>query len=135
MSIYTNVDLGLTEFHLLRLEAGHAGRTLYVEFWDAGDVKSGGAGDTLTILNGSGTMPDCTWTATNGDSGSSCVINVSAKRYNNHLITVEIPIPDDYTCSGDECWFRVQYNYTGTLVHDTTSWTAYITGNPIQLVE
>ena len=30
---------------------------------------------------------------------------------------------------------RVAYDYTGTEVHDTTTWTAYITGNPIRLVE
>jgi hypothetical protein len=51
------------------------------------------------------------------------------------LISVAIPIPEEYTCTGDECWFRVTYDYTGTQVHDTTSWTAYITGNPIRLLE
>ncbi len=60
---------------------------------------------------------------------------MSAKKYNNELISVDIPIPADYTCTGDECWFRVAYDYTGTEVHDTTTWTAYITGNPIRLVE
>ncbi len=135
MSIYTNVDLGLTEFYLTRVEEEHAGKTLVVEFWDAGDVNNGGSGDTLTLSTGTGSIPACTWTASNGDSGSSCIINVSAKKYNNELITVVIPIPEDYTCSGDECWFRVTYDYTGTEVHDTTSWTAYITGNPIRLVE
>ncbi len=135
MSIYTNVDMGLTNFYLTRIEQEHAGKTLVVEFWDAGDVNSGGSGDTLTIFSNSTSSPACTWTASNGDSGSSCIINVSAKKYNNELITVAIPIPEDYTCTGDECWFRVAYNYTGTQVHDTTTWTAYITGNPIRLVE
>jgi hypothetical protein len=135
MSIYTNVDMGLTEFYLTRIEQEHAGKTLVVEFWDAGDVNSGGSGDTLTISSDSGSTPACTWTASNGDSGSSCIINVSAKKYNNELISVVIPIPADYTCTGDECWFRVAYDYTGTEVHDTTTWTAYITGNPIRLVE
>jgi hypothetical protein len=135
MSIYTNVDLGQTEFYLTRVEEEHAGKTLVIEFWDAGDVDTGGSDDTLTISAGSGAAPDCTWTASNGDSGSSCIINVSAKKYNNELISVAIPIPEDYTCTGDECWFRVTYDYTGTQVHDTTSWTAYITGNPIRLLE
>ncbi len=135
MSIYTNVDMGLTDFHLTRIEDEQAGKTLVVEFWDAGDVNNGGVDDTLTIKTGSGSIPACTWTASNGDSGSSCIINVSAKKYNNELITVVIPIPEDYTCTGDECWFHVEYDYTGTQVHDTTSWTAYITGNPIRLVE
>ena len=135
MSIYTNVDMVLTDFHLTLIEDEQAGKTLVVEFWDAGDVNSGGVDDTLTIRTGSGSIPACTWTASNGDSGSSCIINVSAKKYNNEMITVVIPIPEDYTCTGDECWFHVEYDYTGTQVHDTTSWTAYITGNPIRLVE
>ena len=135
MSIYTNVDMGLTEFYVTRVEQEHAGRTLVIEFWDAGDVNSGGSGDTLTILNGSLVTPGCTWTASTGDSGSSCIINVSAKKYNNELISVAIPIPEDYTCSGDSCWYRVNYDYTGTEVHDTTTWTAYLTGNPIRLKE
>jgi hypothetical protein len=135
MSIYTNVDLGLTEFYLTLIGEEHAGKTLVVEFWDAGDVNSGGSGDTLTISSDSGSTPACTWTASNGDGGSTCTINVSAKKYNNELISVAIPIPEDYTCTGDECWFRVAYDYTGTQVHDTTTWTAYITGNPIRLVE
>jgi Putative Flp pilus-assembly TadE/G-like len=136
MSIYNNVDLGLTEFYLARIEEVHAGKTLVVEFWDAGDVENGGVDDTLTIRNGAGGVPaDCTWAASNGDSGSNCIINVSAKRYDNELISVYIPIAEDYTCTGDECWYRVEYDYTGSDVHDTTSWTAYITGNPIRLVE
>ena len=135
MSIYANVDLGLTEFHLARVQEDQAGRTLIVEFWDPGDVSGGGSGDTLTVSSGSGSTPTCTWQASNGDSGSTCTINVSAMHYNNELISVAIPIPEDYTCSGDECWFRVTYDYTSTEVHDTTSWTAYLTGNPIQLVE
>lgn len=136
MSIYNNVDLGLTEFYLTRIEEIHAGKTLVLEFWDAGDVEDGGINDTLTIRNGAGAAPsDCTWTASNGDSGSSCIINVGAKRYNNELISVSIPIAEGYTCTGDECWYRVEYDYTGSDVHDTTSWTAYITGNPIRLVE
>ena len=127
--------MGLTDFHLTLIEDEQAGKTLVVEFWDAGDVNSGGVDDTLTIRTGSGSIPACTWTASNGDSGSSCIINVSAKKYNNEMITVVIPIPEDYTCTADECWFHVEYDYTGTQVHDTTSWTAYITGNPIRLVE
>jgi hypothetical protein len=135
MSIYTNVDMGLTEFYLARVDEVHAGKTLVVEFWDAGDVNSGGSGDTLTISSDSGWTPSCAWTASNGDAGASCIINVSAKKYNNELISVSIPIPVDYSCTGDACWFRVAYDYTGTEVHDTTTWTAYITGNPIRLVE
>jgi Putative Flp pilus-assembly TadE/G-like len=135
MSIYNNVDNGATEFYLTRVEEKHRGTMLVVELWDAGDVNTGGSGDTVTISSGNGSTLDCTWSASNGDSGSTCIINVSAKIYNDHLITIQIPIPQDYTCSGDECWFRATYDYTGSGTHDTTTWTAYIVGNPIHLVE
>ena len=55
--------------------------------------------------------------------------------YNNQLITITIPIPKDYTCIGDACWFRATYIYTGADVHDTTTWTAYIDGAPVRIVE
>lgn len=135
MSIYNNVDDGQTEFYLTRVEEKHAGTSLVVELWDAGDVNSGGSSDTVTISSGNGSTLDCSWEATNGDSGSSCTINVSAKVYNDHLITIRVPIPDDYTCSDDTCWFRATYDYTGTGTHDTTTWTAYIVGNPVHLIE
>ncbi len=135
MSIYNNVDNGQTEFFLARVEDKHAGSIFVVELWDAGDVQVGGSSDTVTISSGNGSTLDCTWEATNGDAGSSCVVNVSAKVFNDHLIKILIPIPSDYTCTGDECWFRATYDYTGTGTHDTTTWTAYIVGNPIHLVE
>ena len=41
-----------------------------------------------------------------------------------------------YTCSGDDCWFRVVYNYTGgAAIRDVTTWTAAIDGSPIRLVQ
>lgn len=47
-----------------------------------------------------------------------------------------IALPESYTCSGDACWFRVEYNYTGSaLIRDVTTWSAYIDGNPIRIVE
>ena len=41
----------------------------------------------------------------------------------------------EYTCSGDECWYKVRYDYAADQVHDTTTWIAYIGGNPIRIVE
>ena len=32
------------------------------------------------------------------------------------------------------CWFKIDYQYAGT-VNDTTTWAAFIAGNPIRLVE
>ncbi len=50
------------------------------------------------------------------------------------LITIVVSIADDYTCTGNGCWWTVEYDYVG-LVKDTTTWTAFIDGNPIRFVE
>jgi hypothetical protein len=50
------------------------------------------------------------------------------------MITITIPLADDSTCTGDDCWFKIRYDYVG-LVKDTTTWAAYVDGNPIRLVE
>jgi len=57
-------------------------------------------------------------------------------KYDNRLVTFTIPLADTYTCSGDDCWFRVVYNYTGgAAIRDVTTWTAAIDGSPIRLVQ
>jgi Putative Flp pilus-assembly TadE/G-like len=141
MSISTNIEVpvppgyGTTTFYVARIDERYADKTLIVELWDPGDVDKIGPSDNITIFSASGAAISCDWTASNGNSGASCSIPVAGDAYNNKLITVTIPIPDDYTCSGDGCWFKVTYSYTGADVHDTTTWTAYIAGNPIRLVK
>jgi hypothetical protein len=41
--------------------------------------------------------------------------------------------PADYTCAAN-CWWKVRYNYPGETT-DTTTWSAYIEGNPVRLIE
>ena len=57
--------------------------------------------------------------------------------YNERTVTVDLPIPDGYTCNpavGTECWITVLADFNGP-VNDTTTWSAAILGNPIRLVE
>ncbi len=54
------------------------------------------------------------------------------------LIAFALPLtatglPSDYTCAAD-CWWKIVYNYPG-VTNDTTTWGAYIEGNPVSLVE
>ena len=42
---------------------------------------------------------------------------------------------DVTTCTGDDCWFKIKYNYPAGAVHDSTTWAAYIEGNPIRLIK
>ena len=151
MAIFANVDgaLGNTEFHLAEVKEVHAGKTLVVELWDPGDAS----GDhSVEIRHPGGTAPPCTWTAERGggppafdDTGpgtasgteASCVIDTSVpgggRRFSNWLVTIEIELPDGYTCDVD-CWWTIYYNYPGNTL-DTTTWSAYIGGQPIHLVE
>ena len=143
MSIWVNVDgtTGNTEFHLAEVKEVHAGKTLVVELWDAGDAS----GDhSVEIRDPSGTPLACTWTAEEYDGAgtasgteSSCVIDTGAVngkyRFNNWLVTIRIELPADYTCFAD-CWWTIYYNYPGKT-HDTTTWPAYMEGKPIRLVE
>ena len=140
MSIFINVDAEDDEdrrsmFYLARVEDRYAGGTLIVELWDPGDVDAGGGKDRVTISSGHGSTLNCSWAASGGAGDTSCSVEVTAGLYDNQLITVTIPIPGTYSCSGDACWFRVTYQYTGDRIHDTTTWSAFIAGNPIRLVE
>jgi len=70
-------------------------------------------------------------------NASTCTLTVPNGYYNERIVTVDLPIPDGYTCNpavGTECWISVLANFNGP-VNDTTTWAAAILGNPIRLVE
>ena len=108
-----------------------------VFLWDPGDAS----GDhSVEIWDPSGTPPACEWEAVEDENGatlsgseSSCVIVTTGKIFNNWLVTIRIELPADYTCAAD-CWWKVHYNFSGSTT-DTTTWTAYIEGKPVRLVE
>ena len=105
--------------------------------WDPGDITGGTNADHVIVYDGFSSVPECSWEATNGGSGglAPCVITTGGKVFNGHLVTITVPIPADYTCSGDECWFTIEYKYPNGSVHDSTTWAARIEGNPIRLVQ
>ena len=48
-----------------------------------------------------------------------------------------MPIPSDYTCNDADpngCWLTINYLFNGQ-VHDVTSWTAALLGDPVRLVK
>ena len=143
MSIYANVDgtIGDTLFYLAEVEEVHAGKTLVIELWDPGDASGKHA---VEIWDPSGNTPPCRWGADehNGKSTPAppksksepaCIIDTNGGRFNNWLITIRIDLPPDYTCAAD-CWWKINYDYPGKTA-DTTTWSAYIEGNPVRLVE
>ncbi len=146
MTIFANdVAWASTEFYLAKVEQKYAGKDLIVEFWDAGDFGGNpGAGDTVDIIAGNGDTLTCTWVVydldyNSDENGTGCSFDMESgggSKYDNRIVQFTIPLPDSYACSGDACWFRVVYDYSGgTAIRDLTTWSAWIDGNPIRLVE
>ena len=138
LGIYANVS-GITTLYLAEVEPVHAGKTLKVNFFDAGEAS----GDpVLTIQNPAGGTPSaCSWTTGDGShSGSSCAIHTTpggVRISNDDWIHAEIDIPDDYTCdptTATGCWWTVEYDYSSGNAHDRTTWEIEVVGNPVRLV-
>jgi hypothetical protein len=152
MGIYANATGADTRFYLTRVPSSEAGHILVVEFFDVGDASQNG---TISVLPppdsnvAGGKFSSCTYTAPPGNStgppwgtltatSSGCAIAVSNAGFNAQWVTAEVPIPANYTCTDGSptgCWTRLEYSYgTGTTVNDTTTWQAYILGDPVRLV-
>lgn len=150
MGIYANLPDAQSKFHLVRVPSGTAGMTLNVEMFDVGDSTTAGAIKVLppNEIGGSfsgctakgpytGTLTDCELTNVkkgSGDGGPSDPTN-----YQGNWEVVSVPIPTTYKCQDDDdqkCWFMLQYTYgTGNQPSDTTSWRAWISGDPIRLIK
>jgi len=157
MGAYANATGANTQFYLTRVLPGEAGKTLVLNFFDTGDASQAG---TLAVLPpadsnvSGGAFANCTYTQPPGNStgppwgtfsatASGCKITgVSASgnpSYNGQWVTWELPIPNDYTCNASDplgCWTKLQFIYpNGTSVNDTTTWSAYILGEPVRLIQ
>jgi len=129
MAIYANFAGNQATFNLAEVPQVHAGKDLVIELWDPDSGNNG-----VRIEMPDGTLPDCTWTSTDGRSGplGPCDISYS-QSFNDESMQIRISIPTTYTCSSD-CWWTIQVDYPGGA-NDTTTWSARIEGNPVRLVE
>jgi hypothetical protein len=151
MEMYTPLPSGtFSEFYLAQIEAAHAGKTMEIRLFDAGDTN----GDSNIEIE----IPTATgWTSTNFDYTSAkgttnggvanCnslagtnVPNVvtyssSTPRFQGCWITINIPIPVGYTAP-QQGWWKIKYNITGTgtTASDLTTWQVQIRGNPVHLI-
>jgi hypothetical protein len=64
--------------------------------------------------------------------GNDCQETVAPQEYDADWLKFELDLPAEYACTN--CWWKVDYDYPGG-VQDTTTWRAYMIGNPIHLVE
>jgi hypothetical protein len=139
LPIYNNATKADTNFYLARVLPYDAGRTLRINLFDISDVGDSG---TMQILPpGSGTFSGCSFANDQNksmtSSASTCTLTVPNGYYNERNVTVDVPIPKNYTCNAavlTECWIKVRAKFNGPT-SDTTTWSAAILGNPIRLVE
>ncbi len=157
MGAYANATGANTTFYLTRVLPGEAGKTLVLNFFDTGDASTAGDLSIVPPADGNltgGVFSNCTYTQPPGNAtgppfgtftatSAGCkitgVTNSGTHSYNGQWVTWEIPIPNNYTCdtaSATGCWAKLKFAYpAGTTVNDTTTWSAYILGEPVRLIQ
>ena len=69
---------------------------------------------------------------------AGCSISVNNASFNGQWVTFEIPVPTTYTCTTSSttgCWVRLSVVYPSGSVTDTTTWNAYILGEPVRIIQ
>ena len=143
-SLYNNASGTTTAFHLAEVPTYYHGKTFVVELWDAGDAPGGG---TLQVVDPTDNTfddgecriymkagPTGSWSLQQTiPAGSPCQEAVAPQEYNNDWLKFEMDLPPTYSCTTN-CWWKMNYVYPGG-VQDTTTWRAYMIGNPIHLID
>jgi hypothetical protein len=145
-SIYNNADGTETSFFLAEVPNYYAGKTLVVELYDPGESADNGdlevVGDDGNVWNTTGCRiydrddPSQSWNLHDTvPAGDNCFEDVSPQEFHDRWLKFEIDLPITYSCSPSPypCWWKMNYDYP-SAVNDTTTWKAYIIGNPIHLV-
>lgn len=141
ISIFNNASAVNTSFYLAEVAAFYRGKTFVVELYDPGDAVPGGV---VQILGpGGAAWSSCTmferaevadaWVprGTQSPCQFDADRSIASQNYDGDWIKVEIDLPEAYACV--DCWWKVNYNYPGA-VFDTTTWRAYMLGNPVHLI-
>jgi hypothetical protein len=147
-----------TAFYLARIDAVHAGKTMRINLWDAGDTNQLSASLHILKPTGSGfgraTFDWTAWRGTTNPSASDCdglgakgvdtiVTNTgNNSRFNGCWISIELQLPADYTApvdpvSGERGWWKIEYEMGGQpdqFSTDLTTWNIQMRGNPVHLV-
>ncbi len=151
MEMYTPLPSGTSsEFYLAQIEAAHAGKTMEIRLFDAGDTNQDANIQILIPTSGGWSATNFNYTASQGTTNSgvtncnsSAGTNVSnvvtyqsgSSRFNGCWITIQIPIPTTYAAH-QTGWWKIRYNMTGSgsTATDITTWQVQIRGNPVHLV-
>ena len=142
MVAYANMDAATSTFYFAQIEKVHAGKTMVISLFDPGESS----GDAFLRIkspdNNTYTNVNFTWAADDGRTGSGTQIQTSiggAAQFNNHLLTISIPLPATYGSVGltppgetEPGWWKIEYQMNGA--NDTTTWGVNINGNPVHLI-
>jgi hypothetical protein len=149
ISIFNNFTGSVSDFYLAEVATEYRGKTFVIELFDPGEgdgwieVMTPTGSDNWNVFSGGceiytrptgvmtggwdfeGSPGNCRLQADNDDADLS---------YNDRWVKFEIQLPEGYDCeSFNNCWWKINYAYSGG-VRDTTTWRAFIVGNPIHLV-
>jgi hypothetical protein len=157
---------GPAELYVARvLPSAKIDRTLELDLFDLSDNPGGGTG-SITIAESSdvdfGSPISCNYTIPpgNGPEGGStdaaapwgsphddppdvatktggCTIDYNSNTWSGQWVTIEIPIPKEYTCQTDRldgCWIKMKIS-PGVALSDATTWNAKMAGSPVRLVK
>ncbi len=141
-SIYNNASGSTTSFHLAEVPTYYHGKTFVVELYDPGESVATGTlqvvGPDLTVFDDGEcrvydrNSPAQPWALQQTiAAGSSCQETVTPGEYNGRWLKFEMDLPAGYSCA--TCWWKMNYSYPSG-VNDTTTWRAYMIGNPIHLI-
>jgi Putative Flp pilus-assembly TadE/G-like len=150
MSIFANAPSANADFYLAQIDPVHAGKTMRVTLFDAGE-----GANTLQIIDPNGNPASFSWSTacnpptppTGSCSGSGTSLDVSGtgtqphaglnstSKYNDRYMVLDIALPPNYTAVyGTKTWWKVRYN-TGATPTDRTTWSVNIVGDPVHLVK
>jgi len=145
MPIYMNSTNASASFNLIRVLPGAAGKFIKFQFYDAADgAAQPGSVTVQRPTDATGTIASTTYiqgcrgTGVVTGSLANCSATVQASTNNGQIQTMSVPVPADYSCSYNDvggCWFRVTVNFPGSTVHDVTTWTATLDGDPVRIVQ
>ncbi|MEX0864654.1 MAG: pilus assembly protein TadG-related protein [Acidimicrobiia bacterium] len=143
-SIYNNAVGSTTSFYLAEVPDYYRGKTFVVELYDAGESSDTGQLQPIDPTTGaifnsgqcrvySRNVNEVSWGAPDTviNPPGNCLESVNPGEYNGRWLKFEMDLPIAYTCT--DCWWRMNYAYPSAM-NDTTTWRAYMIGNPIHLV-
>lgn len=141
ISVYANTLTNNADFYLAEIEAEHAGKTLKIELWDPGEGGSLISFKRPVTATSWGSPASFTWKSFNNDgsqasSGSGTSLDVTGSKFNGKRVEITISLTG-YAPPANNSWWKIHYEFAGddSGVHDRTTWSARVIGDPVHLVE